>query len=135
LDGGWIATMMARGNEAYYLTHNISHTGGVFLYMWNETTWIWTDNHLTAMLLLGHLIWFVSFALWFKDRGSRAEGGDIQSRWVRLVGKRLNVKTLQEVRFPVSNLATAKLWGTTFFYTGTFVLVFLYFANGFFQNR
>lgn len=135
LDGGWIATMMARGNEAYYLTHNISHTGGVFLYMWNETTWIWTDNHLTAMLLLGHLIWFVSFALWFKDRGSRAEGGDIQSRWVRLVGKRLGIKTLQEVRFPVSNLATAKLWGTVFFYTGTFVLVFLYFADGFFQNR
>ncbi len=135
LDGGWIATMMARGNEAYYLTHNISHTGGVFLYMWNETTWIWTDNHLTAMLLLGHLIWFVSFALWFKDRGSRAEGGDIQSRWVRLMGKRLGIKTLQEVRFPVSNLATAKLWGTVFFYTGTFVLVFLYFADGFFQNR
>ncbi len=38
--------------------------------------------------MMGHLICFISFAVWFEDRVSRLEGADIQTRTIRWLGKK-----------------------------------------------
>ncbi|MBC8043536.1 MAG: photosystem I reaction center subunit IX, partial [Rhizobacter sp.] len=126
IDGGWLASMnygmavadcnmwdtMIKGLYAqeaiqagidpakYMYQYNAHYTGGVFYYMWTETQSIWASAHLTVVLLIGHLIWFISFAVWFKDRGSRLEGADIQTRTVRWMGQ-VFLKRDVKFRFPV----------------------------------
>lgn len=160
IDGGWIASMnygmavadcnmwdtmitglykseaLAAGiNPAQYTyQYNAHYTGGVFYYMWTETQSIWASAHLTVVLLLGHLVWFISFAVWFKDRGSRLEGADIQTRTIRWLGASLLGRDVK-FRFPVLNLSDSKFAGTILYYSGTFILVWLYVVNGFYQTN
>jgi photosystem P840 reaction center large subunit len=109
------------------------YTGGVFYYMWAETQSIWASSHLTVVLLIGHLVWFLSFAVWFEDRGSRLEGADIQTRTLRWLGKKFLGRDVQ-FRFPVLNLSDSKLTGTVLYFSGTFMLVWLYVVNGFYMT-
>jgi len=85
-------------------------------------------------LLLGHLVWFISFAVWFKDRGSRLEGADIQTRTIRWLGKTFLGRDVK-FRFPVLNLSDSKFAGTILYFSGTFMLVWLYVANGFYATN
>jgi photosystem P840 reaction center large subunit len=85
-------------------------------------------------LLIGHLVWFISFAVWFKDRGSRLEGADIQTRTIRWLGKTLLGRDVK-FRFPVLNLSDSKFAGTVLYFSGTFMLVWLYIANGFYMTK
>ncbi len=140
IDGGWLASMnygMAVADcNAWDSIAKLSHhyTGGVFYYMWTETQAIWASSHLTVVLLLGHLVWFISFAVWFKDRGSRLEGADIQTRTIRWLGKTFLGRDVK-FRFPVLNLSDSKFAGTILYFSGTFMLVWLYVANGFYATN
>jgi photosystem P840 reaction center large subunit len=140
IDGGWVASMnygmsVADCNMWDTIAGLKNHfTGGVFYYMWTETNAIWASSHLTVVLLLGHLTWFVSFAVWFKDRGSRLEGADIQTRTIRWLGKTF-LKRDVKFRFPVLNLSDSKFAGTVLYYSGTFILVWLYVVNGFYETN
>jgi photosystem P840 reaction center large subunit len=140
IDGGWLASMnygMAVADcNAWDSIAGLSnhYTGGVFYYMWTETQAIWASSHLTVVLLIGHLVWFISFAVWFKDRGSRLEGADIQTRTVRWLGKTFIGRDVK-FRFPVLNLSDSKFAGTVLYFSGTFMLVWLYIANGFYQTK
>jgi len=139
IDGGWVASMnygmsVADCNAWDSIAGMHRHyTGGVFYYMWVETQSIWASSHLTVVLLIGHLVWFVSFAVWFKDRGSRLEGADIQTRTIRWLGKKFLGRDVQ-FRFPVLNLSDSKLAGTVLYFSGTFMLVWLYVVNGFYMT-
>jgi photosystem P840 reaction center large subunit len=140
IDGGWLASMnygMAVADcNAWDSIAGLSHhyTGGVFYYMWTETQAIWASSHLTVVLLIGHLVWFISFAVWFKDRGSRLEGADIQTRTIRWLGKTFVGRDVK-FRFPVLNLSDSKFAGTVLYFSGTFMLVWLYVANGFYMTN
>jgi photosystem P840 reaction center large subunit len=140
IDGGWLASMnygMAVADcNAWDSIAKLSHhyTGGIFYYMWTETQAIWASSHLTVVLLIGHLVWFISFAVWFKDRGSRLEGADIQTRTIRWLGKTLLGRDVK-FRFPVLNLSDSKFAGTILYFSGTFMLVWLYIANGFYATN
>ncbi len=140
IDGGWVASMnygmaVADCNSWDAIAGLSNHyTGGIFYYMWTETQSIWASSHLTVVLLIGHLVWFVSFAIWFKDRGSRLEGADIQTRTIRWLGKKFLNRDIQ-FRFPVLNLSDSKLAGTVMYFSGTFMLVWLYIVNGFYMTN
>jgi len=140
IDGGWVASMnygMAVADcNSWDAIAGLSHhyTGGVFYYMWAETQSIWASSHLTVVLLIGHLVWFLSFAVWFEDRGSRLEGADIQTRTLRWLGKKLLNRDIQ-FRFPVLNLSDSKFAGTVLYFSGTFMLVWLYIVNGFYMTN
>jgi photosystem P840 reaction center large subunit len=140
IDGGWLASMnygMAVADcNAWDAIAGLKYhyTGGVFYYMWTETQAIWASSHLTVVLLIGHLVWFISFAVWFKDRGSRLEGADIQTRTIRWLGKTLLGRDVK-FRFPVLNLSDSKFAGTVLYFSGTFMLVWLYIANGFYMTK
>ena len=83
--------------------------------------------------MLGHLIWFISFAVWFEDRGSRLEGADIQTRTIRWFGQKFLNRDVS-FRFPVLTISDSKMAGTFLYFGGTFMLVFLFIANGFYQT-
>ncbi len=140
IDGGWLASMnygmaVADCNAWDSIAKlKFHYTGGVFYYMWTETQAIWASSHLTVVLLLGHLIWFISFAVWFKDRGSRLEGADVQTRTIRWLGKTFLGRDVK-FRFPVLNLSDSKFAGTVLYFSGTFMLVWLYIANGFYMTK
>jgi photosystem P840 reaction center large subunit len=84
--------------------------------------------------MIGHLVWFISFAVWFEDRGSRLEGADIQTRTIRWFGKKFLNRDVT-FRFPVLTISDSKLAGTFLYFSGTFMLVFLFIANGFYQTN
>ncbi|MCG8344152.1 MAG: photosystem I reaction center subunit IX, partial [Chlorobiales bacterium] len=109
------------------------YSAGIFYYFWTETVTIFSSSHLSVILCIGHLVWFISFAVWFEDRGSRLEGADIQTRTVRWFGKKFLNRDVK-FRFPVLTISDSKLAGTFLYFGGTFMLVFLFIANGFYQT-
>ncbi|MBC8523992.1 MAG: photosystem I reaction center subunit IX, partial [Chlorobium phaeobacteroides] len=109
-------------------------SAGIFYYFWTETVTIFSSSHLSVILMIGHLVWFISFAVWFEDRGSRLEGADVQTRTIRWLGKKFLNRDVQ-FRFPVLTISDSKLAGTFLYFGGTFMLVFLFIANGFYQTN
>jgi len=140
IDGAWIASMMygvpAADAKAWDSVAHLHHhyTSGIFYYFWTETVTIFSSSHLSTILMIGHLVWFISFAVWFEDRGSRLEGADIQTRTIRWLGKKFLNRDVQ-FRFPVLTISDSKLAGTFLYFSGTFMLVFLFIANGFYQTN
>ncbi|HWR01985.1 MAG TPA: hypothetical protein VN371_08975, partial [Chlorobaculum sp.] len=110
------------------------YTSGIFYYFWTETVTIFSSSHLSTILMIGHLVWFISFAVWFEDRGSRLEGADVQTRTIRWLGKKFLNRDVS-FRFPVLTISDSKLAGTFLYFGGTFMLVFLFIANGFYQTN
>jgi photosystem P840 reaction center large subunit len=139
IDGAWIASMMygvpAADAKAWDSVAHLSHhySAGIFYYFWTETVNIFSSSHLSTILMIGHLIWFISFAVWFEDRGSRLEGADIQTRTVRWLGKKFLNRDVN-FRFPVLTISDSKMAGTFMYFGGVFILVFLFIGNGFYQT-
>ncbi|ANT64058.1 MULTISPECIES: photosystem I reaction center subunit IX [Prosthecochloris] len=140
IDGAWIASMMygvpAADAKSWDAVAGLSHhySAGIFYYFWTETVTIFSSSHLSVILMIGHLVWFISFAVWFEDRGSRLEGADIQTRTLRWLGKKFLNRDVN-FRFPVLTISDSKLAGTFLYFGGTFMLVFLFIANGFYQTN
>ena len=139
IDGAWIASMMygvpAADAKAWDSVAGLHHhyTSGIFYYFWTETVNIFSSSHLSTILMIGHLVWFISFAVWFEDRGSRLEGADIQTRTVRWLGKKFLNRDVA-FRFPVLTISDSKMAGTFLYFGGVFMLVFLFIGNGFYQT-
>ena len=139
IDGAWIASMMygvpAADAKAWDSVAGLHHhySAGIFYYFWTETVNIFSSSHLSTILMLGHLIWFISFAVWFEDRGSRLEGADIQTRTIRWLGKKFLNRDVA-FRFPVLTISDSKMAGTFLYFGGVFILVFLFIGNGFYQT-
>ncbi len=139
IDGAWIASMMygvpAADAKAWDSVAHLSHhySAGIFYYFWTETVTIFSSSHLSTILMIGHLIWFISFAVWFEDRGSRLEGADIQTRTIRWLGKKFLNRDVN-FRFPVLTISDSKMAGTFLYFGGVFILVFLFIGNGFYQT-
>lgn len=139
IDGAWIASMMygvpAADAKAWDSVAGLHHhyTSGIFYYFWTETVNIFSSSHLSTILMIGHLVWFISFAVWFEDRGSRLEGADIQTRTVRWLGKKFLNRDVN-FRFPVLTISDSKMAGTFLYFGGVFMLVFLFIGNGFYQT-
>ena len=139
IDGAWIASMMygvpAADAKAWDSVAHLAHhyTSGIFYYFWTETVTIFSSSHLSTILMIGHLVWFISFAVWFEDRGSRLEGADIQTRTIRWFGKKFLNRDVN-FRFPVLTISDSKMAGTFLYFGGVFMLVFLFIGNGFYQT-
>ncbi|MEI8032716.1 MAG: photosystem I reaction center subunit IX [Chlorobiaceae bacterium] len=139
IDGAWIASMMygvpAADAKAWDSVAGLAHhyTSGIFYYFWTETVAIFSSSHLSTILMIGHLTWFISFAVWFEDRGSRLEGADIQTRTIRWLGKKFLNRDVN-FRFPVLTISDSKMAGTFLYFGGVFMLVFLFIGNGFYQT-
>ena len=139
IDGALIASMMygvpAADAKAWDSVAGLHHhyTSGIFYYFWTETVNIFSSSHLSTILMIGHLVWFISFAVWFEDRGSRLEGADIQTRTVRWLGKKFLNRDVA-FRFPVLTISDSKMAGTFLYFGGVFMLVFLFIGNGFYQT-
>ena len=139
IDGAWIASMMygvpAADAKAWDSVAGLHHhyTSGIFYYFWTETVNIFSSSHLSTILMIGHLVWFISFAVWFEDRGSRLEGADIQTRTIRWLGKKFLNRDVA-FRFPVLTISDSKMAGTFMYFGGVFMLVFLFIGNGFYQT-
>ena len=137
--GAWIASMMygvpAADAKAWDSVAHLAHhyTSGIFYYFWTETVTIFSSSHLSTILMIGHLVWFISFAVWFEDRGSRLEGADIQTRTIRWFGKKFLNRDVN-FRFPVLTISDSKMAGTFLYFGGVFMLVFLFIGNGFYQT-
>ncbi len=139
IDGAWIASMMygvpTADAKAWDSVAHLAHhyTSGIFYYFWTETVNIFSSSHLSTILMIGHLVWFISFAVWFEDRGSRLEGADIQTRTIRWFGKKFLNRDVN-FRFPVLTISDSKMAGTFLYFGGVFMLVFLFIGNGFYQT-
>ena len=139
IDGAWIASMMygvpAADAKSWDSVAHLAHhyTSGIFYYFWTETVNIFSSSHLSTILMIGHLTWFISFAVWFEDRGSRLEGADIQTRTIRWLGKKFLNRDVN-FRFPVLTISDSKMAGTFLYFGGVFMLVFLFIGNGFYQT-
>jgi photosystem P840 reaction center large subunit len=139
IDGAWIASMMygvpAADAKAWDSVAHLAHhySAGIFYYFWTETVNIFSSSHLSTILMIGHLVWFISFAVWFEDRGSRLEGADIQTRTIRWLGKKFLNRDVA-FRFPVLTISDSKMAGTFLYFGGVFILVFLFIGNGFYQT-
>jgi photosystem P840 reaction center large subunit len=99
---------------------------GMLFYIFQATSKIWNDGHLTMILYVGHLVWLLSFMFWFMFRGSRLEGAYILSRFLK---RRFNINMVPE-QF-VSTLVGSRFTGTVLYYSGTFMCVFTYLAVGY----
>ena len=91
---------------------------GMLFFIFQATSKIWNDGHLTMILYLGHLVWLLSFMFWFMYRGSRLEGAYIFSRAMK---RWFNVDFVPE-RW-VSTLVGSRMLGTYLYYSGVFICV------------
>jgi photosystem P840 reaction center large subunit len=99
---------------------------GTLFYIFQATSKIWNDGHLTMTLYYGHLVWLLSFMFWFMYRGSRLEGAYILSRFLK---RHFNINLVPE-QF-VTTLVGSRFLGTCFYYGGTFTCIFTYLAVGY----
>jgi hypothetical protein len=99
---------------------------GTLFYIFQATSKIWNDGHLTMLLYWGHLIWLLSFMFWFMYRGSRLEGAYILSRFLK---RHFNINVVPEQY--VTTLVGSRFLGTNLYYAGTFICVFTYLAVGY----
>jgi photosystem P840 reaction center large subunit len=99
---------------------------GTLFFIFQATSKIWNDGHLTMLLYLGHLVWLLSFMFWFEFRGSRLEGAYIFSTALK---KWFGINMVPE-RW-IMTLVGSRFLGTYLYYGGVFICVFTYLAVGY----